>query len=282
MLKLHWNMRIQSSLNNQQFVEWINHISYDFDLYDVKSLSFMIINYYETSQSFIVHVYSLHDLVQAHTSFDFFRDRAILCFHNDFINLLNQQIMNDFFKSTQLFMLIDMIENNNVKKTENISTKYLQTLEFSEFFLLQMYLKIETLIMLLHNLHLHEKMCNNTQLIITHLHQDCIEDCILKSEFDENIWLISRIKLISKKDDYSWVLSRKQFSIHLCFAMIINKLQEQSLLIVNINLSSFCFSHEQLYVALFRVTDVRRLLILFHLFKNQCTDNVVYSEILLL
>ena len=70
--------------------------------------------------------------------------------------------MNNFLKSAQLFTLINMIENNDVKKTENISTKYLQTLEFFEFFLSQMYLKIETLIMLLHNLHLHEKMCNDT------------------------------------------------------------------------------------------------------------------------
>jgi len=59
-------------------------------------------------------------------------------------------------------MSIDMIENNDVEKTENINTKYLQTLEFSEFLLLQMYFKIKALIMLLHNLHLHEKMYNDT------------------------------------------------------------------------------------------------------------------------
>ncbi len=235
-------------------------------VYHMISISMMSDLYH--SWSFIDHVYSLHDLVQAHTSFDFFRDRTILCFHNDFINLLNQQIMNDFFESAQLFMLIDMIENNDVEKIENISTKYLQTLELSEFLLSQMYLKIKASIMLLRNLHLHERMCNNTQLIITHLHWNCIEDCILKNEFDKDIWLILRIKLISKKDDYSWVLLCKQFSIHLCFAMIINKSQEQLLLIVNINLSLFCFSHEQLYVALSRVTNVWRLLILFHLFKN--------------
>ncbi len=239
-------MRIQLNLNNQQFVEWIDHMSYDFDLYDVRSLSFMIINYYKTSRSFINHVYSLHDLAQAHTSSNFFKSKTILCFHNNFINLLNQQIMNNFFKSAWLFTLIDTIENNDVEKTENISTKYLQILELFEFLLLQMYLKIKTLIMLLCNLHSHERIYNNTWLIITHLHQDCIEDCILRSEFDENIWLILRIKLISKKDDYSWVLSCKQFSIHLCFAMTIKKLQEQLLLIVNINLSLFCFSHDQL------------------------------------
>jgi hypothetical protein len=84
-------------------------------------------------------------------------------------------------------MSIDTIENNNVEKTENISTKYLQTLELSEFLLLQMYFKIKTSIILLHSLHSHERMCNSIQLIITHLHQDCIEDHILRSKFDEDI-----------------------------------------------------------------------------------------------
>jgi len=64
--------------------------------------------------------------------------------------------------------------------------------------------------------------------------------------------------------------------------MIINKLQKQSLSIVNINLSLFYFNYDQLYVALSRITNVQRLSILFHLFKNQCTDNVIYSKILLL
>ena len=122
----------------------------------------MIINYYETSRSFIDHVYSLHNLAQAHTSSNFFKNRVILCFYNDFVNLLNQQIMNNFLEFAQLFTSIDMIENNDVEKTENISTKYLQTLEFFEFLLLQMYLKIKTSIMLLRNLYLHERMCNDT------------------------------------------------------------------------------------------------------------------------
>ena len=64
-------------------------MSYDFDLYNVKSLSFMIINRYKTSRFFINHVYSSHDLAHTHASSNFFRDRIILCSYNDFANLLN-------------------------------------------------------------------------------------------------------------------------------------------------------------------------------------------------
>ncbi len=64
-------------------------MSYNFNLYNVKFLSFMIINRYETSRFFINYVYSSHDLAQAYAFSNFFKNRIILCFHNDFINLLN-------------------------------------------------------------------------------------------------------------------------------------------------------------------------------------------------
>ncbi len=64
-------------------------MSYSFDLYNVKSLSFMIINYYKTSRFFINYVYSSHDLAQAHAFLNFFKSKAILCSYNDFVNLLN-------------------------------------------------------------------------------------------------------------------------------------------------------------------------------------------------
>jgi ATP-dependent DNA helicase PIF1 len=170
MLKLHQNMRIQSGLDNQQFAEWIGRMSYDSDLYGVRPLPFMIINRYETPRSFIDHVYPPHDLAQAHTSSNFFRGRAILCPHNNFVNLLNRQIMNGFPESARLFTSVDTIENNDIEEAEDISTKYLQTLEPSGFPLSQMYLKVGASIMLLRNLHPHEGMCNGTRLIITHLH----------------------------------------------------------------------------------------------------------------
>ncbi len=62
---------------------------YNFNLYNVKSLSFIIINRYKTSRFFINYVYSSHDLTQAYTFSNFFRNRAILYFYNDFVNLLN-------------------------------------------------------------------------------------------------------------------------------------------------------------------------------------------------
>ncbi|KAI8567731.1 hypothetical protein RHMOL_Rhmol02G0144200 [Rhododendron molle] len=48
--------------------------------------------------------------------------------------------------------------------------------------------------------------------------------------------------------------TRRQFPVRLCFAITVNKVQGQTLDIVDIYLSQSMFSHGQLYVALSRVT----------------------------
>jgi hypothetical protein len=101
----------------------------------------------------------------------------------------------------------------------------------------------------------------------------------LSEELDEEIRLISRIDLFSTKEELSWIVRRKQFSIRLCFVIIVNKTQDQSLNIVDVDLRMSTFSHEQLYVILSRVTNVSRLCVL--LSQNKKTKNIVYSKILL-
>ena len=46
-------------------------------------------------------------------------------------------------------------------------------------------------------------MCNNTRLIITYLYRDYIKEYILDERYNNKRRLILRIKLISKKDNYS-------------------------------------------------------------------------------
>ena len=86
-------------------------------------------------------------------------------------------------------------------------------------------------------------MCNRTQLIVTRLHQDCIEGRVLGGKHDGQQRLISQIKLINKEGDYPWILMRKQFPICLCFAMTVIKSKEQSLSVVGIDLISSYFSY---------------------------------------
>jgi len=95
------------------------------------------------------------------------------------------------------------------------------------------------------------------------------------------IGLLPRIKLITSDEDLPLILERTQFPVHLCFAMTVNKSQGQSLDQVGVDLRWPAFSHEQLYVALSRVTSLDRLTLLPSEQTPTQTDNIVYSEVLL-
>src|ERR1700742_1548817 len=95
--------------------------------------------------------------------------------------------------------------------------------------------------------------------------------------------------LTSGSDYFPFTLQRRQFLLHLAFAMTINKSQGQSLKLVGIDLRSPVFSHGQLYVALSRCTSVQRIKVLFniqsddsreHISNSTKTCNIVYKEAL--
>ena len=88
------------------------------------------------------------------------------------------------------------------------------------------------------------------------------------------------MNLTSTEGDFPFILTRKQFPIRLCFAMTVNKSQGQTLEVVGVDLRTPAFSHGQLYVALSRVTDVRKLLVLYQPDCDRTTDNIVYTEVL--
>ncbi|KIJ17889.1 hypothetical protein PAXINDRAFT_72811, partial [Paxillus involutus ATCC 200175] len=67
----------------------------------------------------------------------------------------------------------------------------------------------------------------------------------------------------------------------LAFCMTINKSQGQSVQYVGLDLRTPVFSHGQLYVALSRCTNPRRVKVAFQREQNDTkTLNVVYTEVL--
>ena len=102
---------------------------------------------------------------------------------------------------------------------------------------------------------------------------------------------IPRICLSPSKEEIPFNMRRKQFPILLGFAMTINKSQGQSYNEVGVYLPTRVLSHGQLYVALSRVKNRKKLkVLLLNHAKIECdnikhnkkifTKNVVYKEIL--
>ena len=133
--------------------------------------------------------------------------------------------------------------------------------------------------MLLRNLRPPEGLCNGTRLVVKALSQHVIYARILTGDFKGKECLIPRIELQSLEGALPFILSRRQFPVRLCFTMTVNKSQGQSLETVGVDLRFSAFSHGQLYVALSRATDVRRLMVLLPETRTT-TANVVYPEVL--
>ena len=108
--------------------------------------------------------------------------------------------------------------------------------------------------------------------------QGIVPACHLCSDFDWRLQikgkkcLIPRIELHSLEDNLPFIMSRRQFPVHLCFAMTVKKPQGQ-LWSTILNLLPW------LYVVLSRATDVRRLMVLLPETRTT-TANVLYPKVL--
>ena len=97
------------------------------------------------------------------------------------------------------------------------------------------------------------RLCNGTRLIVEDLYDNLIVAKIIASEFQGEIVLIPRIKVILSEGD-NIPFQRVQFPVQSAFAITIHKSQGQTLNRVLIYLEKPVFQHGQLYVALSRAT----------------------------
>ncbi|GFY60439.1 ATP-dependent DNA helicase [Trichonephila inaurata madagascariensis] len=99
-------------------------------------------------------------------------------------------------------------------------------------------LKVGAPIMLIRNIDA-PRLCNGTRLIVKKLMQHVIQATVLLDVF------IPRIPIIPS--DNTIQFKRIEFTLKLCFAMTINKSQDQSLGIAGIDLQTPCFSHGRMW-----------------------------------
>ncbi len=275
-LILRQNMRVRHEVANQFFANWIERMFYELTFYDRIELSRKI-SQMNDLREFVDTIFFANLMMNAHHDFSSFNNRIVLIMHNDTIKQLNDMILRSLQNEMHTLNVVNSIIDES--RDDEMFAKFLRTLKTFSLSLSRFCLKIKAFVMLLRNLYFKEDFCNETRLMITRISRRILKTRILSEELDEEIRLISRIDLFSTKEELSWIVRRKQFSIRLYFAIIVNKTQDQSLNIVNVDLRMSTFFHEQLYVTLSRVTNVSRLCVFFS--QNKKTKNIVYSKILL-
>lgn len=140
--------------------------------------------------------------------------------------------------------------------------------------------------MMMRNLSPDLGLCNGTRLRIVLLKPHVIHATIMTGERQGQHVLIPKIIFISGDTihDFPFRLRRKQFPIQPAFAMTINKAQGQTVHNLGLYLSTPCFSHGQLYVAMSRVTARANFKVLIEYPEKKDDDgaytkNIVYRQI---
>ena len=232
--------------------------------------------------SLITNVFPNFDLF--HSNFESITNRAILTIRNEFVNDINDIIMSRFPGETKTYI------------SSNKAFEDRQQADYEDFFqnfnppslpphLLT--LKKNCPIMLLRNLNPAEGLCNGTRLICLNFCDYVIHAKITIRNFIGKEVFIPRIPLQCSNDDTCAIpFKRLQFPIRPCFALTINKAQEQILDFVGLYLKEPVFSHGQLYVALSRAKTSQDIKVLIKPSQNQeenfnKTRNIVYKEVLI-
>ena len=63
--------------------------------------------------------------------------------------------------------------------------------------------------------------------MVTQLYGHCIKTWILDDEFDGQPWILFRVLLTSNDGEFLCRWTLRKFPIRVCFAIAVNKLQEQ-------------------------------------------------------
>lgn len=208
----------------------------------------------------------------------YFLDRTILASRNAQVHEINSTILEAVQPQERVtYTSADSVTDGEY---EYIQPEMLHTLSPSGFPLHKLELKKGVPLMLLRNLDPIHGLYNGTRLRLIRSTPRILECHVLKEGGDGEVVLIPRVALDCGLEDSPVPFRRRQFPVHLAYAMTINKSQGQSVKNVGIDLRSEVFSHGQLYVALSRCTHPRRIKVLLKEGQdNMKTRNVVWAEV---
>ena len=116
-------------------------------------------------------------------------------------------------------------------------------------------------------------------MIVLTLGQRVVEVEISSGVNRGNHILIPHITIASSDTELPFTLKHHQFPLWPYFAMPTNKAQGQTLQFVGVYLPDHVFTHDQLYVAFSRVTDLSALAVCLNN-SDGFTRNIVFQEVL--
>jgi hypothetical protein len=261
-------MRLQDTENTEGYSKFILDVGNGVGAFENK-VPLSIVNINRNVDDFIKNVYN-----QNMTRNEIIKS-VILCPKNDQTEFLNEYITSKIPGQCEVYYSADSIIEES--SATNYPTEFLNGLLPTGMPPHKLILKVGVPIILLRNFSQKKGLCNGTRLLITKLLRHSIEAEIATGMRIGEKVLIPRFQLCQTETRFPFHLIRRQFPIRIAFAMTINKAQGQTLDSVGIYLTNSVFTHGQLYVALSRVKNPKKVFV--YLPKGDSTNNVVYKEI---
>jgi ATP-dependent DNA helicase PIF1 len=145
----------------------------------------------------------------------------------------------------------------------------------------QLQLMVGAVFMVTRNLNCASKLVNGTRLIVESISNHVIICRIITGVAQGQqgeLVAIPRITFVAD-DNCHIKFVRRQFPLRVAFAMTVHKSQGQTLQQLGLHMRRFMFCHGQLYVAMSRVGDPRKIRIMLPSVDTNHLDNIVYPEI---
>ena len=188
------------------------------------------------------------------------RNRTILAIVNVNVQFLNQICMNKLLND--VYYKYNSNEVKNKTNHEAYFSKCFHHYDEISLFFHKLSLKVNMFVMIFRNIQPFV-MCNDIRARLLIVEKNVLKAKIIADKYADHKILISRVLLNCKNDDVNkskrktMFISfiRKQYLVRSTFPIIINKFQNQSFRHVDIDIQTReCFSHDQLYVTIFRIT----------------------------
>ncbi|KAK3910104.1 ATP-dependent DNA helicase [Frankliniella fusca] len=190
-------------------------------------------------------------------------EAAILCPTNSATYFVNELILQRlkrnveetrvYFSSTFLEKRREMGEEANNAERLHYPPEYLGALQSASLPPHRLELVPGANVMLIRNLRVSGGLCNSTRLRVKKLYANLIVCEILTGSHKEQTVSIFRISFSTDEFSLPGRLKRRHFPPKLCYAMIVNKSQGQTLKRVGLYLRTALWTHGQTYVAFSRV-----------------------------
>ena len=216
--------------------------------------------------------------------------RGILAPKSDVVDGVNQVVLDTAPGEEREYMSADSVreeDDNGDANGTDWTQEFLNSVSVAGLPLSKLKLMIGCPIMLLRNICAMPGLWNGTRLMVLRLGDRCIHGRIIaEGKHNGTTAFIPRVTMNNDTSNnrLPFVLQRRQFPVHVAYAMTINKAQGQTVPHVGVYIPEPVFSHGQLYVAMSRVKSKHSIKLLVLNSTNAegktYTKNIVCCEVL--